>query len=291
MEKAIQKADILIEALPYIVSFRNKIFVIKLGGAFMGDPGVVASTLIDVVFLSTVGIKPVIVHGGGPEITQRLRERGTATRFVQGRRYTDEATLEVVHDILIGEVNGRLVKIINENGGHARPLHTDVTDLIRGTRLTLDSHEGPVDLGLVGRVDMIDTGPIRAILDERAIPVIAPLGRTVDGEVLNINADSVASKVAGGLGAEKFVMVSDTHGILTDKDNPDSLASTLSQEEIYTLISKKAIDGGMLPKVESCLEALRLGVRKSHIIDGRIKHSLLLEIFTDTGIGTQIVHD
>jgi len=291
MKQAIRKADVLIEALPYITSFRGKTVLIKLGGAFMGDEEALSSALQDVVFLSVVGIKPVIVHGGGPAITQELRRVGAGTHFVRGHRYTDEATLEVVRRVLIDEVNARIVQMIAGRGGRAKPLHTELADFIRSTPMQIDSPEGPLDVGLVGRVTMVDTAPIRAILAEDTVPVIAPLGKTVDGELLNINADSVASRVAGGLNAEKFVLASDTHGVMTDKNDPDSLASTLSEEDIAKLIEKEAIDGGMLPKVQACLDALKAGVRKAHIIDGRIRHSLLLEVFTDKGIGTQIIHD
>jgi len=290
-DEAIRKAGVLIEALPYIISFRGKIVVIKLGGAFMGDEAKVRSTLQDVVFMRSVGMKPVIVHGGGPEITKALRERGIATRFVRGHRYTDEVTLAVVREVLMHRVNSRLAQTINELGGLAEGLHAERADFIRGAKMTVHSDEGPLELGLVGEVESVDTAPILEILGRDVVPVIAPLGRTASGELLNINADPVASRIACELGAEKFVLVSDTHGVLTDKDDSGSFASTLGEREIARLVERGAIAGGMIPKVEACLNSLKGGVNKAHIIDGRVKHSLLLEIFTDKGIGTQIVHE
>jgi len=289
--KAIQKAGVLIEALPYIISFHDKIVVIKLGGAFMGDKTSVRSTLQDVVFMRAVGMHPVIIHGGGPEITSTLKKRGIATRFVHGQRYTDEASLEVVREILMHKVNARLVEFLNEMQAGAEQLHTDNTDFIRANRLMLDSDEGRLDLGLVGAVESIDTAPILEMLNRKAVPVIAPLGRSADGDLLNINADLVASRIASELKAEKFVLVTDTHGVRTNKEDPDSLASSLHEKEIEQLVKRGAIAGGMIPKVNACLSSLKGGVNKAHIIDGRIKHSLLLEIFTDKGIGTQIVHN
>jgi len=291
MEEAIRKASVLVEALPYIMSFRDKVVVVKLGGAFMTDRNMLNSTLMDIVFMESVGMKPVIVHGGGPEITSALKKRGVRARFVHGHRYTDENTLKVVREVLLKRTNPRIVRFINEKGGRAEALHSDILDFIRAKKFMPPAEDGPLDIGLVGEVAMVDTEPVLGLLVKDVVPVIAPLGRSADGQMLNINADLVASKLAGALEAEKFVLVSDTHGVLTDKDDPESLASTLHKREIAALMDKKAIDGGMRPKVQACLNALQMGVRKAHIVDGRIRHSLLLEIFTDKGIGTQIIHD
>ena len=292
MLEAIEKADVLIEALPYIRDFHHKPIVVKLGGSSMGDPAYLACAVEDIVFLRIVGIAVVIVHGGGPAISRAMRDAGRTPRFVGGLRVTDDETLEIATRVLIDGVNGDIVEQIRAWGCRAVATHPRGLDVVRARRrepVLVDGEE--IDLGRVGEVVEVDAD---AILDEtrrRVIPVMAPVACDESGVTLNVNADSVAAHVAASLGAAKLVVVSDTHGIYTDVEEKESLVSTLTESEIDGLIERKVIEGGMLPKVEACLKALKHGVGKAHIIDGRVRHSLLLEIFTDEGIGTQIVHD
>ena len=289
MKDAIEKAGILIEALGYIQSFRNRIVVIKLGGSAMAGAELTA-LLTDVVFMEAVGMRPVLVHGGGPAITRAMKEKGKEPVFVNGRRVTDAETLDIVKDVLIGQINPSIVEEIRTLGGRAQGIHPDSSSSIMARQLVLKDDEGKAyDLGLVGEVSHVRTEVIRDFCEARVVPVVSPLGLAEDGQVYNINADSVASEVTVALGAEKIVYLSDTHGIYTKPDDETSLASHLSEREIDALVKKGVINKGMLPKVEGCLRAVKAGVGKAHIIDGRIQHSLLLEIFTTRGIGTEIV--
>jgi acetylglutamate kinase len=290
MESAIRKASVLIEALSYVRSFRDKITVIKLGGSAMEDPEAVAATLQDVVFMETVGMKPVLVHGGGKAIDRAMSQAGLVPTKVAGRRYTDDATLKIVVDTLLNDINAGLVKQIQQLGGHAVSLHTGGLQVLHGRKLAMSDAEGqPLDLGRVGQVTWVNRDLITNICKADRVPVIPSLAYDEAGNWLNINADTAASAVALQLMAEKFVLMTDTPGILRDRKDPTTLITHLDRQGIEELVNTKIIDSGMLPKVEACLDALRAGVKKTHIIDGRLKHSLLLEIYTDVGVGTEIV--
>ncbi|HUU43648.1 MAG TPA: acetylglutamate kinase [Planctomycetota bacterium] len=290
MKDAIEKASILVEALGYIQSFRNRLVVIKLGGSAMAGAELTA-LLTDVVFMEAVGMRPVLVHGGGPAISKAMKDRGKEPVFVNGRRVTDAGTLEIVKDVLVKDINRAIVEEIRSLGGRAQGIHPDSNSCVVARQLVMtDPASGdPYDLGLVGEVSAVKTDVLRDFCEARVVPVIAPLGVAPDGQAYNINGDSVASGVAIELQAEKLVYLSDTHGIYTDANDETSFASHLSEAQIKDLVTRGVISKGMLPKVEGCLLAVKAGVRKAHIIDGRIQHSLLLEIFTSRGIGTEIV--
>lgn len=289
-EEAIRKADVLIEALGYIRKFHGKFTVIKLGGSVMEDPEALRALLVDVVFMQTVGMRPVVVHGGGKAISAAMQAAGLEPRFVQGRRYTDEATLQIVADVLVSGVNADIVRHINKYGGRAAGLHHKSSHCLYGHRLTLDGPNGEaIDLGRVGEVAEVDALPIENLCLAGVVPVLPSLAESLEDEgLLNVNADTAAAAVARHLQAEKLVFLTDTPGILMDRDSPESLIEGLTPEGCRDLIDRGIIDRGMIPKVEACLESLAAGVRKVHIIDGRRRHSLLLEIFTDRGIGTEI---
>jgi len=290
MESAIRKASVLIEAMNYIRSFRDKITVIKLGGSAMEDPEAVTATLQDVVFMETVGMRPVLVHGGGKAIDRAMKQSGLVPTKVAGRRYTDDATLKIVVDTLLNEINAGLVNQIRELGGHAVALHTGGLQVLNGRKLAMADESGaPIDLGRVGTVTGVNCDLITNICKADRVPVIPSLAYDEAGQWLNINADTAASAVALHLQADKFVLMTDTPGILRNRHDAETLITHLDRAGIEELVNTKIIDAGMLPKVEACLDALRAGVKKTHIIDGRLKHSLLLEIYTDVGVGTEIV--
>ena len=289
MQEAIEKASTLIEALEWIRRFRDKITVIKLGGSVMGDETALRHVLIDIVFMETVGMRPVLVHGGGNLISEAMREAGIEPRFVQGRRYTDEATLKIVEEVLAYQTNERLAAEIEALGGRAMNLNFRTTNVLTGEKIQLESEEGAVDLGRVGRVTRVDRQVIENLCYAGTVPVIPSMCLDEEGQPLNVNADTAAMAVAQSLGAEKLVFLSDINGVRSDKDDPDSLLSALTAEHARELIDSGVIDTGMIPKVQACLETLDQGVGKVHIIDGRIRHSLLLEVYTTEGIGTQIV--
>ncbi len=289
MQEAIEKASTLIEALEWIRRFRDKITVIKLGGSVMGDETALRHVLIDIVFMETVGMRPVLVHGGGNLISEAMREAGIEPRFVQGRRYTDEATLKIVEEVLAYQTNERLAAEIEALGGRSMNLNFRSTNVLTGERIQLESEEGAVDLGRVGRVTRVDRQVIENLCYAGTVPVIPSMCLDEEGQPLNVNADTAAMAVAQSLGAEKLVFLSDINGVRSDKDDPDSLLSALTAEHARELIDSGVIDTGMIPKVQACLETLDQGVGKVHIIDGRIRHSLLLEVYTTEGIGTQIV--
>ncbi|MCA9124087.1 MAG: acetylglutamate kinase [Planctomycetaceae bacterium] len=289
MDEAIAKADTLIEALGWIRRFRDKVTVIKLGGSFMDDANALQHVLLDIVFMESVGMRPVIVHGGGPAINRAMDEAGIPPRFVQGRRYTDDATLAIVEQALAVEVNERLTAEIEKLEGRAMNLNFKTTNVLFGERLQLDSDDGPIDLGHVGRVTRVDRLTIDNLCYAGQVPVIPSMCLDDQGHKLNVNADTAATAVAQALGAEKLVFMSDVNGVRADKDDPATLIHSLTASQARELISSGAIDRGMIPKVEACLDTLDKGVRKIHIIDGRIRHSLLLEIYTTTGVGTQLV--
>lgn len=295
MDFAIEKAVALIEAHRYIQRFRDKVVVVKVGGSIQEDDERMKALLTDVSFMSAVGMRPVIVHGGGKSITEAMNKAGLKAKFIQGRRYTDRETLEIAEKVLVTEVNKSIVDHLNNAGSYALGLHSLGSCVLFAQRMYLKGPAGEkVDLGYVGDVVEVNTVLLEALTEDGYIPVIAPVAVARDGSdngvfKLNVNADTAAGHVAAALKAEKLVVLSDTHGIRTNPDEPESYASTLTRREIDALVSKGVIGEGMLPKVESCLIAIAAGVHKAHIIDGRIPHSLLLEIYTDAGIGTQIV--
>lgn len=289
-QNAIEKADILIEALHWIREFRGKITVIKLGGSLMTDPLAMSHLLQDVIFMETVGMHPVIVHGGGPAINRGMIEAGLSSRFVQGRRYTCEKTLSVVERILACEVNESLVEHITILGGNARSLNFRTQNVVYGEQLLLQDEDGnSVDLGYVGTPTRIETDIISQLCEAHVIPVIPSMCMTRDGRKLNVNADTTAAAVAESLKAEKLVYLSDVNGVRMDKDDPESLIHTLTTRMAEDLIRQGIIASGMIPKVQACVDTVHHGVRKVHIVDGRIRHSLLLEIFTTSGVGTEII--
>jgi acetylglutamate kinase len=290
MQQAIEKAKSLIEAMGYIRRFKGKIVVVKLGGSVLDNTELREKLLTDVVFMATVGIHPVIVHGGGKAITKAMAETGLEPVWVNGRRYTDERTLAIAEHTLVHKVNEPICRTIQQLGADAMGLHSLSSCVVFAELLRLTNGEGrKLDLGLVGTVSSINAVLLKTLCESKTIPVIAPVACDRTGGKLNVNADSVAGKVAGSLGAEKLVVVSDTHGILKHVDDPNSTISSANETQIEQLINDGTISSGMMPKVKACLDAIDAGTKKSHIIDGRIEHSLLLEIYTDKGIGTEIV--
>jgi acetylglutamate kinase len=293
-DEAIRKADVLIGALGYIRKFHGRFTVIKLGGSVMEDVESLRALLVDIVFMQTVGMRPVLVHGGGKAITLAMEKSGLTPRWVRGRRYTDDATLEIVARVLAEEINADIERHINKFGGRASGLHHKTVQCLYGRKLMLPDESGkPVDLGRVGEVTEVEIPPIENLCLAGVVPVLPSLAEDEDeeGRLLNVNADTAAAAVAQALQAEKLVFLTDTPGILRNRDEPSSLISGLTPEECHNLIDGGVIDRGMIPKVEACLSCLKAGVRKTHIIDGRLRHSLLLEIFTESGIGTEIVND
>ena len=274
------KEDVLIEALPYIQTYESKTFVIKYGGAAMRDERLKASFAQDVTILRKIGINIIIVHGGGKDITDLASALNISTRFVDGQRYTDEKMVDVVLMVLAGKLNKEIVNLINTNGGNAVGLCGIDNGLLKAKRIT------EKDLGLVGEVNSVNTEFLNLLLNNGMMPVIAPLAVGEDSKILNINADLAAGAIATALKAEKLVYLSDIEGVLVDQH----LVSSLTHSESESLIERGAIHSGMIPKVRSAFTTLDAGVNKVHIIDGRIKHSLLLEIFTDEGVGTQMIH-
>ncbi len=289
MKKIIEKAAVLIEALPYIQQFRDETVVVKFGGSIMENKQGVEAILKDVAFMECVGLRPVIVHGGGKNISRNLKEKGLESRFVQGLRVTDNETIKVVEHAFNHEVNPALVKILQQYGCKARGIHGD--DVLTAERLTMTDPEiGEImDWGHVGTVVHVDLEPIRAFQTSNIVPVLTPLGRGEDRTLFNTNADDAATAVAAALKARKLVFLTDVPGLLERTDDPDSIISTLRVDEVETLIRRNVIVGGMLPKIKGAIEALKTGVGKVHIIDSAMPHSLLLELFTDRGVGTEII--
>ena len=291
MEFPIDKAKVLVEALPYIRRFHGKTIVIKYGGSSMEEETVRKNFALDVVLLKYIGIHPVIVHGGGPQISDMLKRIGKKSQFIEGMRVTDDETMDIVEMVLVGKVNKELVKLINHQGGKAVGLSGKDGQLIVGRRLKLTRSQGLdqppeiIDIGLVGEVKTINPGVVEALMKENFIPVIAPVGVGEGGETYNINADLVAGKVAAALKAEKFILLTDVEGVL---DETKQLIPTLTIQKAKKLMAQKVISSGMIPKVNCCIAALDEGVTKTHIINGTKEHAILLEIFTDVGIGTQI---
>jgi len=289
MKDLISKADILVEALPFIQKFRGTIMVIKFGGSAMEDAELVAGAMRDVVMLEAIGIRPVVVHGGGKAISAELKRRDIPVRFVNGLRYTCEKTIGIVDDVLHNQVNKNLVKLGEEAGGKLRGISGK--QVLKAQKTLSHNPETGEDeeVGFVGKIVGVNPTLILDALNEGFIPVVTPLGMGDDGHVYNINADTAACQVAAALFARKLVFISDVPGILADKDDETSVINTIRTDEIDGLIRRKVLSGGMLPKIAGCVSALQAGINKVHLIDGRIKHSLLLEIFTGNGVGTQIV--
>ena len=290
MEEAIKKAQVLSEALGWIREFRDRYVVIKLGGSALEDPEGVRRCLADVVFMEAVGMRPILIHGGGKSINKAMSEAGIAPRFVQGRRYTDDATLEIVSRVLAEEISESLVDEIRSLGGRAVPMSYRTQNVLIGERLLLPGDGGEdVDLGRVGHVVDINRDALLAVCRTDTIPVLPSIALDREGGQLNVNADTAAAAVARMLRSEKLVFLSDVPGIFLNKKDPSTLVSHLKASRVRELIQDGTIDAGMVPKVEAALEALQAGVKKIHIIDAGIPHSLLLEIYSDKGIGTEIV--
>jgi acetylglutamate kinase len=291
MENAIDKAKVLLEALPYIRRFYDKTIVIKYGGSTMEEERMKRSFALDVVLLKYIGLNPVVVHGGGPQIGEMLTKIGKKSYFVEGMRVTDGETMDVVEMVLVGKVNKEIVTLINQQGGKAVGLSGKDGHLITAKKLRLAKSRGKdempeiIDIGMVGEVKAINPGVIEALKKENFIPVIAPVGVGDEGETYNINADLVAGKIASALKAEKLILLTDVEGVMDERHR---LMPTLDVRRAKRFITRKVISSGMIPKVNCCIHALEEGVAKTHIIDGRVEHAILLEIFTDVGIGTQI---
>lgn len=284
-EKAKLFPKYLMEALPYIQEFYGQTIVIKYGGAAMTDPEIQKDFIRDVVLLRFVGIRPVIIHGGGPKITQMMSRLGKDTQFINGLRVTDKETVDIAEMVLTGTINKEIVSMINQEGGRAVGLSGKDGRLIRAQKIP------GMDLGYVGEVKSVDAQILKVLDDGGFIPVVSPLGVGEDGHSYNINADSMAGEIASALHANRLILLTDTIGILRDKDNINTLISTIPLTKIKGLIDDEIIQGGMIPKVSACQRAIESGVSKAHIIDGRVHHGLLLELFTDSGVGTEIVTD
>jgi acetylglutamate kinase len=283
MKQLIDKAEVLIEALPYMRRFYDKTIVIKYGGSAMRDPELRTSFAVDVVLLKYIGVRPVIVHGGGPQIGATLERLGKQTTFVDGLRVTDDETMEVVEMVLGGKVNREIVALVQRGGGQAVGLTGSDGDMIRVTQRLEDDR----DLGRVGRVVAVDPAPIRPVTEAGYIPVIAPIGVDAEGVTHNVNADEAAGAIAAALTAEKLILLTDVEGV---RDSAGELVRQLTAEEARKHIAEGTIREGMIPKVRCCIEALERGVHRTHIIDGRVLHAVLLEIFTDGGVGTLLTH-
>ena len=287
------KAEILVDALPYIQEFSGTTVVIKYGGNAMVSDVLKENVMRDVALMKYVGIRPVIVHGGGPEITGFLKKVGKESSFVAGLRVTDEETVEIAEMVLDGKINSEIVNLLNQRGVRAVGLSGKDAGLIRARKKMATVYENDtaheVDMGFVGAVETIDVSVIEDLLDHGYVPVIAPIGVGMDGESYNINADYVAAEIAGALAAEKLLLLTDIEGIYKDFNDKSSFLSTIHLQEARDYIRDGIISGGMIPKVEACLTALERGAAKTHIIDGRLPHAIILEIFTSTGVGTQVV--
>ena len=292
IQSSMERADILLEALPYIRRFYNKTIVIKYGGHAMVDQDLKDKFARDIVMMKYIGMNPVVVHGGGPQIGSLLKKLGKESKFIQGMRVTDEETMDIVEMVLVGMVNKEIVGLINRHGGKAVGLSGKDGNLIEAEKYYLNDEKAKntpseiIDIGLVGKVKAVNTELIVTLGQNSFIPVIAPTGIGEYGETYNINADIVAGEVAAALKAEKLLLLTDVPGVLDANKN---LIHTMTNQDALNLIDDGTVEGGMFPKVKCCLKALRGGVKKAHIIDGRLKHAILLEVFTDKGIGTEIV--
>jgi len=290
VETMSERAALLVEALPYIQAFRGHTVVIKYGGSAMDDSRLVASVLRDIVFMEAVGINPVVVHGGGKRISERMTAEGIEPQFINGLRVTDERSVALVDDVLNGTVNPGIVAEMNQLGGHA--LSIAGQDVFRARKAHQESADGHShDLGFVGEIDGCRVRRVIEALRDEQVPVVSPLGRDGSGAIYNINADLAASELAVALGADKLIYLSDVNGVLRDPSDPESRIPTITIADIPALKEQGIVTGGMIPKLGSCARAIELGIQKIHLIDGRIPHALLLELFTNKGIGTELVRD
>lgn len=291
MEQWVEKARTLVEALPYIQAFSGKPVVIKYGGHAMVDEGLKRNFARDIVLMHFIGLRPVVVHGGGPQIGQVLKRMGIESNFVQGMRVTDSETMSVVEMVLGGKVNKEIVRLINQNGGRAVGLGGQDAQFIKAKKMQIYKPRGEdlppeiIDVGMVGEVTSVDAAILNALEENRFIPVIAPIGIGAEGESYNINADLVAGAVAAALKAAKLILLTDVPGVL---DREGNLINSLTVEQARTMLADGSISGGMIPKIDCCLKALSEGAGQAHIIDGRVEHAVLLEIFTKSGIGTEV---
>lgn len=286
MKESIQKAQILVEAFPYIRKWYGATVVVKYGGSTRSGEDGLKATLQDIVLMKFVGMRPVVVHGGGKDITRLTEKLGIRSQFVDGLRVTDLPTMEVVEMVLGGKINKELVSMVHQLGGQAVGLSGKDGAMLEATRVTSKSGK---DIGFVGRVSKVNTAILETLDREQFIPIIAPLGMGKDGKTYNVNADEAAGAIAGALKAEKLVFLTDVPGLCKKKEDPKTLISTLKAREVPKLVKSGVIAGGMIPKIEACLQALKAGVRKTHIINGTLPHALLLEIFTSQGVGTEII--
>lgn len=286
MKESIQKAQILVEAFPYIKQWSGRTVVVKYGGSTRGGIEELKNTLQDIVLMKFVGMRPVVVHGGGKDITRAMDKLGIRSQFVDGLRVTDLPAMKVVEKVLGGKINKQLVALIHKLGGRAVGLSGKDTAMLQASRVKSKSGK---DIGYVGRVSKVNTAVLQSMDREKFIPVIAPMGLGKDGHTYNVNADEAAGAIAGALKAEKLVFLTDVPGIYKRKEDPKSLLSTIKAREVPKLLKNGVISGGMIPKIEACLHALKSGVHKTHIIDGTLPHALLLEIFTPQGVGTEII--
>jgi len=290
MHEAINKAAGLVEALSYIQRFHDKVIVVKVGGSIMDDEQALSNILTDIVFMNYVGMQPVLVHGGGKAINDAMKTAGLEPQMVMGRRYTDERTLAIAEHVLCNQINKFIVNFVQSQGCEAMGLHSLSSVVLFAEKTYLKGEDGRrIDLGLVGEVKAVNARLLQLLVQADSIPCIATIARDDAGGKLNVNADTAAGAVAAAMRAEKLIVVSDTHGIRSDPKDPESRVSHLTTAEIEAMVKSGVISAGMLPKVEACITALQGGVNKAHIIDGRIPHSLLLEIYTEAGIGTEIV--
>ncbi len=286
MKESIQKAKILVEAFPYIKQWAGRTVVVKYGGSTRGGIEELENTLQDIVLMKFVGMRPVVVHGGGKDITRAMEKLGIHSQFVDGLRVTDLSAMKVVEKVLGGTINKELVALIQKLGGQAVGLSGKDAAMLQASRVKSKSGK---DIGYVGRVSKVNTAVLQSMDREKFIPVIAPMGLGKDGHTYNVNADEAAGAIAGGLKAEKLVFLTDVPGICKKKEDPQTLLSTIKVREVPKLLKNGVISGGMIPKIEACLHALKSGVHKTHIIDGTLPHALLLEIFTPQGVGTEII--
>lgn len=281
MKDTITSAKVLVEALPYIQKYFNKTVVIKYGGNAMVNDRLKMAVMKDIVLLALVGIKVVLIHGGGPEISSMLNIMGKESKFIDGLRYTDEETAEVAAMVLAGKVNKNLVSLIQQNNGKAIGLCG-----LDGGMLQVEKLQGDVDLGFVGDIKKVETAPISMALKNGFIPVVATVGADKEGQTYNINADTAAAAIAGALKAEKLILMTDVRGLLREKDDEDTLIHKVRIDEVSELVSSGILSGGMIPKIQSCVDGIKSGIKEAVIIDGRIEHSILIELFSDEGIGT-----
>ena len=295
MLKSREEVNVLVEALPYLMEFKDKTVVIKYGGNAMINEDLKNKVLKDIVFLHCAGMRPVVVHGGGPEITSMLKKLDKKSEFLNGLRVTDSETVTIAEMVLVGKINTELVQLVNAQGGRAIGLNGKDSNLVVAKKHLAEVYENgeirPIDIGFVGEVEKINVQLIEDLLEKGYIPIIAPTGVGASGETYNINADSIAGEVAGALKAEKLLLLTDVKGIFADYRDESTFISTLTFEKAQELMIKGDIDGGMIPKVKACVTALSGGARKTHIIDGREPHSILMELFTNAGVGTEVVKE